>query len=573
LTDDRVLLALAVIGLAILLVAGAAALMLREMAARDLEQRVVSLANVDGAVLGSPSALGGMHRLLSWIGATVRGSTKLYSDRDLMVLEGMISGTGFNPRTVLPLVLGAKVVLAIGIPLVAILYARFMGLSGGQQFLTLCIAIPLGLLGPDWVLTLLRRPYLAALRRGVPDALDLLVVCTEAGMALENALEHVGQEIRHSNPAISVALGKLRRDAGAARSARRVPQFRRSLGRGGGAACCHHARPVDAVRHADQSGAAHGGGGSAARTDGGIGGEGGTVAGAAGTAVDFVHHAVAFHSTGGSRDVAPDGFTACRDHDALKGPTMSCGFGKSALLAAALCALLSGCAQPPGGEADKQNMNADSRLRVALAAEQSGDRDLAISMYVAAAEQAPNDAAVLQRCAEGLARSGRLDEAAALLKRHMRSGVGRPDLMLTLGSIEVLAGQPVQADATLSEVLAARPDDVKALTNRGIALDMEKRHAEAQVLYRKALALAPGDVAISNDLALSLMLWGHSDEARTVLLPFRDVANLPERVRINLGIVEAAGGDHAGAQQLLSGSVNATDLAALTQAIQLRATP
>ena len=83
----------------------------------------------------------------------------------------------------------------------------------------------------------------------------------------------------------------------------------------------------------------------------------------------------------------------------------------------------------------------------------------------------------------------------------------------------------------------------------------------------------PGDLAISNDLALSLMLSGRSDEARRVLLPFRDVADLPERVRINLGIVEAAGGDHAGAQQLLSGSVNATDLAALTQAIQLRATP
>src|SRR5262249_43058143 len=51
--------------------------------------------------------------------------------------------------------------------------------------------------------------YLAALRRGVPDALDLLVVCTEAGMALESALEHVSSEIRHSNPVIAVALTKL----------------------------------------------------------------------------------------------------------------------------------------------------------------------------------------------------------------------------------------------------------------------------------------------------------------------------------------------------------------------------
>jgi tight adherence protein C len=64
-------------------------------------------------------------------------------------------------------------------------------------------------MGPEWGLTLLRRPYLAALRRGVPDALDLLVVCSEAGMGLESALEHVSQEIRHSNPAISVALSKL----------------------------------------------------------------------------------------------------------------------------------------------------------------------------------------------------------------------------------------------------------------------------------------------------------------------------------------------------------------------------
>ena len=58
-----------------------------------------------------------------------------------------------------------------------------------------------------------------------------------------------------------------------------------------------------------------------------------------------------------------------------------------------------------------------------------------------------------------------------------------------------------------------------------------------------------GMVIDLNDLALSLMLSGHSDEARKVLLPFRDVANLPERVRINLGIVEAAGGDRFGGRR------------------------
>jgi tight adherence protein C len=146
---------------------------------------------------------------LGCIGATVRSRTQFYSEHDILALEGMISASGFRPHAVLPVVLGVKVVMAVGVPLAAVLYGRVFALTGTHQLLTICASVPLGLLGPEWALTLLRRPYLAALRRGVPDALDLLVVCSEAGMGLESALEHVSQEIQHSNPAISVALAKL----------------------------------------------------------------------------------------------------------------------------------------------------------------------------------------------------------------------------------------------------------------------------------------------------------------------------------------------------------------------------
>jgi tight adherence protein C len=71
------------------------------------------------------------------------------------------------------------------------------------------IALPIGLLIPDWILGAIRRPYTRALRKGIADALDLLVVCTEAGMGLETALERVALEIRHSNPAMASALGTL----------------------------------------------------------------------------------------------------------------------------------------------------------------------------------------------------------------------------------------------------------------------------------------------------------------------------------------------------------------------------
>jgi tight adherence protein C len=74
------------------------------------------------------------------------------------------------------------------------------------------LALPVGLMGPDWIIALLRRPYLAALRQGVPDALDLLVVCSEAEMGLESALEQVSREIAYSNPAMEMALGGLPSD-------------------------------------------------------------------------------------------------------------------------------------------------------------------------------------------------------------------------------------------------------------------------------------------------------------------------------------------------------------------------
>ena len=153
--------------------------------------------------------MAGAGRLLHWLGRTIRGYTKLYSERDILVLEGMIAGFGMSPPAVVPVILGVKAVLVFAIPAIGFAYVHLAGFSGTEQLVAVCLCIPLGILGPEWTLAWLRRRYMASLRRGIPDALDLLVVCSEAGMALESALEHVSREIRHSNPAVSVALAKL----------------------------------------------------------------------------------------------------------------------------------------------------------------------------------------------------------------------------------------------------------------------------------------------------------------------------------------------------------------------------
>jgi tight adherence protein C len=61
-----------------------------------------------------------------------------------------------------------------------------------------------GVLLPNTVLGMLRRPYLAKLRRGLPDALDLFVVCANAGLGLESSVERVAKEMRRANRAIAL---------------------------------------------------------------------------------------------------------------------------------------------------------------------------------------------------------------------------------------------------------------------------------------------------------------------------------------------------------------------------------
>jgi tight adherence protein C len=191
---------------AVLLAGIAVIMMLRGVTARALEQRVtaVALGRSTAQPEAEKSPLRSARRLFSWVGETIRRRTSFYSEKD-----NMIASAGLQPRTLLPVLLGIKVVAVVAVPLAAFLYAQAAGLTERQTWLMSFFAVPFGLLGPDWIIAFFRRPFLAALRRGVPDSLDLLVVCSEAGMGLETALEQVSGEMRHSNPAMSLALSKL----------------------------------------------------------------------------------------------------------------------------------------------------------------------------------------------------------------------------------------------------------------------------------------------------------------------------------------------------------------------------
>lgn len=196
------------IGAVVLLVALAGVLLWQEADNRDLEARISAVVGDDSRV-GRRTILASVGAGLHLLGHTIRQRTRLYSEQDLAALGSMLGASGLNPGRMLPLVLGAKATVMVLVPVLAAAYVLVARRSPLYALLAAGAALPIGVLVPEWALRLLRGPYTRDLRRGAPDALDLLVVCTEAGMSLEAALDQVAREMRTSNRAMAAALATL----------------------------------------------------------------------------------------------------------------------------------------------------------------------------------------------------------------------------------------------------------------------------------------------------------------------------------------------------------------------------
>jgi Flp pilus assembly protein TadD len=212
-------------------------------------------------------------------------------------------------------------------------------------------------------------------------------------------------------------------------------------------------------------------------------------------------------------------------------------------------------------------LTTDSRLQVAAAAESSGDKDLAISMYADAAAAQPSNVDLQLRYADALVRSNKVAQAQQLLTEGLRTSPHQERLIRALAQIDLITGQAAQAIVKFDQLLAANPGDVSALVDKAVALDLQGQHAAAQAIYRQVLATAPNDATARNDLAVSMMLEGRTRQALETLAPMQDAETSPQRLKVNLGILYAATGNVERSRELLGDRVSESDLSALTRAL------
>lgn len=118
------------------------------------------------------------------------------SPKQLERKQRLMARAGFRRPEAALVFLGSKIVLAGG--LLALVY--FTGFYRQNPMFILPFAVALGFLGPDFWLTQRIRSRQQTLRLAIPDALDLMVVCVEAGLGLDLALLRVTQELKITHP-------------------------------------------------------------------------------------------------------------------------------------------------------------------------------------------------------------------------------------------------------------------------------------------------------------------------------------------------------------------------------------
>jgi tight adherence protein C len=116
-----------------------------------------------------------------------------------------LMNAGLRHRSIPMLYFAAKAGLAIGLPA---MFMVFLGLSrmstAGNAILSVVLVLAsIGYYLPNVLLLLRINAYQRELFEAFPDAMDLIIVCIEAGLGLDAAIARTGQEMRLRSPALA----------------------------------------------------------------------------------------------------------------------------------------------------------------------------------------------------------------------------------------------------------------------------------------------------------------------------------------------------------------------------------
>lgn len=139
-------------------------------------------------------------------------------DEERTKLRARLIHAGLYGRQALPVFLGVKLLLIVG----PALLGAAVGAAGLVPFQKAliggCLLGAFGLVGPSFWLDARKKERQKTLRRSLPDALDVLVICLEGGVSLNAAIARVATELRTAHPLLASELNIAQREIQLGRS-------------------------------------------------------------------------------------------------------------------------------------------------------------------------------------------------------------------------------------------------------------------------------------------------------------------------------------------------------------------
>ncbi len=119
------------------------------------------------------------------------------------LMEKRLIRAGYRNPGALRMVYGAKILAAVVLPLATFLVTAAFHLEPDTRWLVLAAAALVGFSAPGYYITWQGKRRQRSIRRGLPDALDLLVICVESGLGLDQALTQTAKELEIAHREIS----------------------------------------------------------------------------------------------------------------------------------------------------------------------------------------------------------------------------------------------------------------------------------------------------------------------------------------------------------------------------------
>jgi tight adherence protein C len=134
------------------------------------------------------------------------GTVLPQSPKDANVVQKRLIRAGFRTSNAIKTLYGAKVILGVLFPLLMTFAVANSDSDPSNKVMGVLAAAAAGFFGPNEYVKIMGKRRQKQIRRGLPNALDLLVVCVESGLGLDQSILQVAKELEHAHPEISEEL-------------------------------------------------------------------------------------------------------------------------------------------------------------------------------------------------------------------------------------------------------------------------------------------------------------------------------------------------------------------------------